>query len=150
MTALETLFRTAMVGDPTLGPLLAKDGGGNPAFYLDQLIQNPVYPAGRFQRITTHPYYVHSPASPQGSTGWCRFQVDFWTNGANAAFQREQLCRALLGALALFNAWALPGSPVITGSAPSFLLNRIHTVEPQVHPPLYKAILDVKVFYQDQ
>lgn len=151
MTGVEAQFYSAMVNDPTLGPLFGVDANGNKMFFVDQLVENPVYPAGRFQRISTVPLYVHTPGSGlQASVGQIRFQVDFWTRGKSAAQDRETICRAFLGALNAFNAYALPTSPSVVTQTPSYVLNRRHTVEPQTDPPLFKAIFDIKVWYQDQ
>ena len=152
MTALEQFIYSAVTGDTTLRALLGTDSGGNASFYLDQLIENPVYPAGRFQRISTIPVYTQNYARNPGqaTVGWCRFQFDWWTRGANATDVREQICRAFLNVLDTFDAYAPVSSPLTLNQAPSMVLNRRHTVEPQTDPPLFKAIFDVKIYFQDQ
>ena len=152
MIALEQQIYLAVTGDATLRALLGTDGGGNTSFYVDQLIENPVYPAGRFQRISTIPVYTQNyRGNPgQATVGWCRFQFDWWTRGANAANVREAICRAFLNVLDTFNAYALPTSPLVLNQAPSIVLNRRYTVEPNTDPPLFKAMFDVKLYWQDQ
>lgn len=143
---LETQIYQALIGDATLVGLV-----GN-AIYLGQMPQNsPSYPALIYQRISTMPIYVNSPGSGlQASVGWSRFQFTFYVASKTAAADLEALCRALLNIFNNFNAWALPTSPLVNTQSPNFLLNRRMEVEPNTSPPLFKAILDFKIYYQNQ
>lgn len=117
--------------------------------YLVQLPQNPVYPAATYQRITTIPVYVHTLGGGQGQIGYARFQITGWHSGASSGKQSDDFARAVLAALQTFNAFALPSSPLVLTQAPNFLLSRRMQVEPGTQPPIFKAILDVKLWYRD-
>jgi hypothetical protein len=118
--------------------------------YLVQLPQNPVYPAATYQRISTFPLYVHKLGGVQGQVGWSRFQITGWFSGATSGQQSDGFARAVAAAIQTFNAFALPGSPSVLTQAPNYILSRRMHVEPNTQPPIYKAILDVKLWYRDQ
>jgi len=142
--SLESQLYLALVGDTTLGALV----GGR--IYLAQLPQGTVYPALTYQRISTIPTYVHSPVDSQASVGWSRFQITCWVSSKTAANDMDALAKAVLGVLNHFNAWALPASPPVLNQAPSYLIDRRMSVEPNTNPPIFKTMLDVKLWYRDQ
>jgi hypothetical protein len=120
--------------------------------FLVQLPPNPTYPCAAFQRISTNPIYSHSPsAGQQGTVGWCRFQFTCWATGATSGQSVEAFAAAILAALQTFNAWAVPMSPeVAIDQAPNFVIGRRMGIEPQLSPPVFKTIIDVKIWYRDQ
>lgn len=148
-TALEQLIHAALIADVGVQAALGRDAAGNVTLYLVQLppgIVDGYYPAAAFQRISTVPLYTHSQGvgTANGSAGWTRFQFTVWAKGAGSGLQTDTAIRAILTALASFN-----GQPGVLGAA-NFLMSRRMQVEPQVDPPLFKAIADVRIWYQDQ
>jgi hypothetical protein len=145
-TTLEEQFRAALVNDASYAGLVT---GGT---FLIQIAQNPHYPCAAIQRVSTVPYYLNSPVpqSQQATVGRARLQFTCWASGSSAGATVDAIAKAVLNVLRTFNAYALPASPDTFTQAPSFLLNQRMLVEPQTQPPLFKAELDISVFYQDQ
>jgi hypothetical protein len=142
---LEQIFQNAMVSNPGVNAII-----GN-RLYLVQLPQNPVYPAAVYQRISTVPIYSHSPdTGQQGTVGWARFQVTAWATGATSGATMEAFAAAVLSALQTFNAWALPTSPQVITQSPNYIVGRRMSIEPQTDPPLFMAVIDIKICYRDQ
>lgn len=149
--SLETQIYQALTADPTLTGLVGT------SIFLAQLPQNVVtsgtgYPALTYQRISTTPLYVQAgnPTTQQGSSGWARFQFTFYVASKTAAGDLEALVRALFAILNNFNAWALPSSPSVVLQSPNFLLSRRMQVDAETSPPLFMAILDYRIAYQNQ
>jgi hypothetical protein len=124
--------------------------------YLVQLPQNPIYPCGVYQRVSTQPLYVQTRGRTpltggQATIGWARFSFKFWSNdGQQGGSIVESIANALMAAMETVNLIALPQSPVVINNAPNFLLTRRMGVEPQTQPPLYFEMLDFKLWYSDQ
>jgi uncharacterized protein DUF3168 len=147
--SLETQLRAALIGDTAVNSLIGD------RLYHVQLPQIPSYPSGVLQRISTQPLYVHTRGRTpleggQATVGWARISLCFWTDGRNAADTGESIAQAVMAAMENFNAWALPQSPSVLFSAPNILITRRTGIEPQTQPPLFKAMLDFKIWYQDQ
>jgi hypothetical protein len=148
---LEEIIRTSLLADATLYAAI----GGN--LFLVQLPQNLLrsapFKALTFQRISTQRQYSHS--SP-ADVGWCRFQFTAWAqsdpNGTedHSATDVLDISYALFNALKTFNAAALPASPPVLHQAPNFVINQYMRIEPNTQPPIYKCILDVHIWFQDQ
>ena len=142
---LEEFVRTALLADATLNAAI----GGN--LFLMQLPQNLLngtpFKALTFQRVSTQREYAHSgPAD----VGWCRFQFTAWANTAHAAEDSLNIGYALFNALKTFNAAALPASPPVLHQYPNFVINQFMGIEPNTKPPIYKCILDVRIWFRDQ
>ena len=138
---LEQLFIAALNADPTYSGLVT---GGT---FLVQLPQNPPYPCATIQRVSTVPLYVQAPSgyAPQAAVGRARLQYTCWVEDpVNSGPISDQIAQAVLAVTRSFSAF---GSPP-TGS-PTFLLNRRMGIEPQTQPPLFKQILDILFWYQD-
>jgi len=142
---LEQILRTSLLADSTLNTAI----GGN--LFLVQLPQNLLtgspFKALTFQRVSTQRQYSHS--SP-ADVGWCRFQFTAWANTAAAGADCLGIGYALFNALKTFNAAALPASPPVLTQAPNFVLNQYMGIEPNTQPPIYKCILDVRIWFRDQ
>lgn len=141
---LEAQFQAALAADPTYTALVT---GGT---FLVQLPQNPSYPCAAIQRISTVPLYAHftDPAIAQAGVGRGRLQLTCWAQGPTSGATIDAIEQAVLNVLRTFNAYTLVESPFT--QAPSFLLNYRMLVEPQTQPPLFKGILDILCWYQDQ
>lgn len=137
-TPLETTVRTALLANAGLTALIGQ------RLYMVQLPQNPTYPAGVMQRISTVPFTTLTQGSTFQSMGWCRFSFTFWANGANGGSTTDQIAQALQAAMLTFNA-SLAGST----AAPNRLLTRSLTVEPNADGPLAKARIDYSILYQE-
>lgn len=142
MTSVEEAIRAHLVADSGVAAIVGD------RVYLVQLPQNPTYPAIRYQRISTIPLYTHQLGGSQGTVGWCRFQFDGFCQGPSSGKQSDELARAILTALGKFNAYQFGQSPLV--QAPNFLITRSMGIEPGTQPPVFKARLDVKVWYRDQ
>ena len=62
----------------------------------------------------------------------------------------EAFAAAILAAIQKFNFWALPTSPQVITQSPNYVVGRRMSIEPQTDPPLFMAVIDVKIFYRDQ
>jgi Protein of unknown function (DUF3168) len=148
--SVESILRADLLADPGLSALIGD------RLYLVQLPQNPVYPCGIYQRVSTIPMYVQTRGrSPllggQATVGWARFSFSFWSNdGAQGGAIVESIALALMAAMENVNLCALPQSPAVVTQAPNFLITRRMGIEPQTEPPLFKVLLDFKCWYQDQ
>ena len=142
---LEQIVRTALLADATLNAAI----GGN--LFLAQLPQNFLngspFKALTYQRMSTQRDYSHS--SP-ADVGWCRFQFTAWANTAATGEDSINIGYALFNALKTFNAAALPASPPVLHQYPNFVLNQFMAIEPETKPPIYKCILDVRIWFRDQ
>ncbi len=142
---LEEFVRTALLAN---SPLYSAIGGN---LFLVQLPQNLLngtpFKALTFQRISTVREYSHS--SP-ADVGWCRFQFTAWANTATAGEDALNIGYALFNALKTFNAAALPASPPVLAQHPNFVVNQFMAIEPATKPPIYKCILDVRIWFRDQ
>lgn len=141
---LEQQIYDALIADAGINGVIGQ------RLYLVQLPQNPTYPVAAYQRISTQRIYSHSPQAAQASTGWSRFQFTCWASGATGGQVALAFRLALQNALQTFNAWALPTSPEVFLQYPNFILDERMGVEPQTNPPLFKAIIDAKIWFQDQ
>lgn len=138
---LEQQFIAALNADPTYTGLVT---GGT---WLFQLPQNPQFPCATIERVSTVPLYVQSATGnpQQAAVGRARLQFSCWVkNASSAGIVSDQIAQAVLAVTRSFSAF---GSPP-TGS-PTFLLNRRMGIEPQTQPPLFKQILDILFWYQD-
>lgn len=149
MESLEQILHDALLAQSGLTALIGQ------RLYLVQLPQDVLtfsnWPAVVYQRVSTVPLYTHSfDTGQQASVGWARFQITSWSRGPSSGNESDQIARAIHAALQTFNAWADPICPSVVISAPNYLLNRRMHVEPQTDPPLFKQILDVKIWYRDQ
>jgi hypothetical protein len=149
--SVESILLSDLLADAGLSALI-----GN-RLYQVQLPQNPTYPCGIFQRVSTQPLYVNSVrgrnplTGGQATAGWARFSFAFWSNdGKNGAAIVDSIALALMAAMENVNLIALPTSPATINNAPNFLLTRRMSIEPQTQPPLFKALLDFKCWYSDQ
>ena len=142
---LEEIVRTALLAYTALFSAI----GGN--LFLLQLPQSLLngspFKALTFQRLSTKRQYSHS--SP-ADVGWCRFQFTAWANTTAAGADSHAIGYALFNALKTFNAWALPASPEVLTGAPNFVINQYMEIEPQTQPPIYKNVLDVRIWFRDQ
>lgn len=144
---LEVIFRNGILSFPEVATLLGTN------LFDTQLPQNAfeqsVNPPGPgvtaravFQRIWTGRIYALAGAN---NAGWARFQVSIFD------YQRSSvlaIATAITRALATWSAAATQSPP--TPSAPNFVLNQWGGLEPQSMPPIYKEMLDIRIFFQDQ
>lgn len=148
--SVESNLRAQLLADPGLSALIGD------RLYLVQLPQNPQYPCGVYQRVFTQPLYVQTRGrnpltGGQATIGWSRFSFTFWSNdGAQGGSIVEQIALAVMAAMESVNLIDLPQSPVVINQAPNFLITRRMGIEPQTQPPLFKAMLDFKIWFQDQ
>ncbi len=138
----EQQLRATLLADPTVAGFLVY---GSPAIghlWEGQLPQNPSFPCASYQRISTTRYYSH--AGP-ADTGWIRFQISIWCQSATSGAD------ALAIALAIINALKTLDASGIAGTGPkNFVLNQRLDIEPNTVPPIYKQILDIRVYFRDQ
>lgn len=143
---LEQALHAALVADPTVSSFVGT------RVFLVQLPQLSILntgPAITYQRISTVPLYAHSfDVGQQASFGFSRFQITVWGTGDSAGAQCEAISKAILGVLNNFNGQVFGQSPVI--QSPNFLLNKRMELEANINPPLFKEILDVKLWYREQ
>lgn len=148
--SVESILLADLLADAGLSALIGS------RLYLVQLPQNPVYPCGVYQRVSTQPLYVHTRGrvplnGGQASIGRARFSFSFWSdNGATGGAIVESIALALMAAMENVNLIALPTSPATINDAPNFLITRRMSIEPQTQPPLFKAMLDFMCWYSDQ
>lgn len=144
---LEQQLHDAVVADPGLSAILGS------RFFLVQLPQNPTYPSAVYQRVSTVPIYTHSTlGAGQASVGWSRFQITAWFNGASGGAAALDFFSKFMAFLQTFNAYQLPASPFVIAQAPNFLVGSGFRLEwePQPQQPLAKAMLDIKIYWQNQ
>ncbi len=140
MASLETRFRAAILGNAGVSALIGDRMDDR------QLAQNPIYPCVRYQRISTIFLYSQERGSEQGGVGWARFQVDCLAIIGDDA---DAIATAISQALQTFNLWSPPASPVVVNTAPNSVLNRRAAIEPNTQPPVFKTILDIKVWFAE-
>ena len=145
--SLEQLVYEAVTCNVGITALLATDAGHNPAFYLVQLPQQGnVYPAGVQQRISSPRLFVGGNPTIQANVGRARFQLTFW--GYDAAVL-EQIDRAVLAMLRTFDAFGSDSPPTV--GQPGFISYSSRMLdEPQTQPVLFKVVIDVVFWFQDQ
>lgn len=143
LTTVEELLRSAMLADANLGPLLAT------RWYRDPLPQNVNFPAVSVARVSTIRQPMRSGNSSQtADVGWTRLQIDIWDNTDAASAQRvSQIAQYIIDVLKTFSAYG-QGTRTLTGS--NRVLNQQLRPVPELQPPGYRAILDVKVWFTDK
>lgn len=139
---LEENFRAALLADSAVAGYLAG------RLYLEQLPNGPTFPCAAYQRVSTVPQsYSHTPAAGQKLTQWARIQLTIW---AATGIVTSQIAQAVVNALNGFNLWEALASPALSPNGfPNFLMNQRMMIEPQTNPPLYKTILDLKIWFRD-
>lgn len=142
LQTVEEQLRTAMLADPNIAPLLGT------RWYVEPLPQNSTFPAVTVVRVATVRNAVRGNGSMQSAdVGWIRLQIDIWDNTDAASAQRvSQIAQYVLNALKTFSAWG-QGSQTLTGS--NRLLNQQLRPVPELQPPGYRAILDIKIWFAD-
>ena len=95
-----------------------------------------------YQRISTQRFYAHASAN---DVGWSVFRLTIWDY---TGISTLNIAQAIVAALATFTA-QLDDSPP-SPNAPNFVLNQRMDVEPQTSPPLFKTVMDVRFFFEDQ
>jgi hypothetical protein len=120
---------------------------GSPAighFWEGQLPQNPSFPCAAYQRITTSRIYSHGGAA---DTGWIRFQISIWCQSKSSGADAVNIALAIVNALKSIDASGLatPGA-----ATRNFVLNQRLDIEPNTQPPIFKQILDVRIYFRDQ
>jgi hypothetical protein len=118
--------------------------------YDRQAPPNPTYPLVRYQRVSTIRLYSQENDAALGGVGWARFQVDCISDTPNGGIVADQLAVAITASLQTFNLWNQPASPVVVQSAPNTVLNQRSGIEPQTQQPLFKVMLDIKVWFSEQ
>jgi hypothetical protein len=141
LKTVEEIFHQAIAADSVLGPAF---GGRIYLVQMPQLV--PAYPAMTFQRISTQRIWVHaqSGVGKESSAGFTRFQVDIWSNTATGGNDVSGLAQALINFLQKFNAYS-----VYPQGGSNFVMNQQLRVEPQTQPPMFRAILDIQIFFSD-
>lgn len=115
--------------------------------YLVQIPQNPTFPCTAYQRISTQRIWTQDISGSNGTFGYCRFQFTcFADQTASGGKTAIALSSAIVAALQKFNMAAPVGSPVVLRQAPNFVLNQRMDIEPQQQIPLFRMILDVKLW----
>lgn len=148
--SVESILRAELLSDAGLSALIGD------RLYLVQLPQNPIYPCGIYQRVSTTPLYIQTRGrnpltGGQATIGQVRFSFTFWSNdGAQGGAIVESIALALMAAMENVNLIALPTSPATITNAPNRLITRRMGIEPNTQPPLFKALLDFLCWYSDQ
>ena len=144
----EQIIRDALLDYAPLTTIIGAAG-----LYLVQLPQNVLGTlqndtcAMTYQRIATTRLYAHDGPADVGSA---RFQFTAWAGGKNGA-QRVLACaQALIDGLKTFNASQLPASPDTLLAAPNFVLDQRLEVEPQTRPPVFRCLIDARIWFRDQ
>lgn len=141
--SVEASLRAAMIADAGVAGKIAA------RLYLGQIPQNPTYPCAAYQRISTQRLYAHMLGGQQGAFGWSRFQFTSFGAGPTGGADAEATSAALRAALQTFNLAAVAASPQVLLQAPNFVLNELMHIEAQPEQPIFKFILDVKVWFND-
>lgn len=144
MASVEQRFRDGILADPVVASLIGI------RLYDRQLPQNPVYPCGVYQRISTVPIYSQQLGGSNAQMGWIRFQVDVFASGPGSGLAASNLAVAITNALQGFNLSGQPESPTVLRQAPNYLVMRKSGVKPDLQPPLFTERLDVRSFYQEE
>jgi hypothetical protein len=138
----EEQLRTTLLADPTVAGFLTY---GSPAIghlWEGQLPQNVTFPAAAYQRISTTRYYAHQgPAD----TGWIRFQISIWCRSKSSGLDALNIALAIISALKTLDA-----SGLASAGPKNFVLNQRLDIEPNTEPPIFKQILDVRIYFRDQ
>lgn len=139
MTTTEELFRTAMLANA--GVSAALPGG----LWHIQLPQNvPTFPAASFQRVSTTRSWVHAPGGQFSDSGWCRFQVDIWSNTETSDSDVISAGLAITQALRTFNAY----STAQQGGS-NRVLSEFCALEPDTQPPMFRYTMDLQIWFSD-
>jgi Protein of unknown function (DUF3168) len=138
----EQQLRTALLADPTVASFLTY---GSPAighFWEGTLPQNITFPSATYQRVTTTRLYAHDgPAD----TGWIRFQISIWCQSKTSGADAITIALAVINAIKALNA-----SGLASDGPKNFVLNQRLDIEPNTQPPIFKQILDMRVYFRDQ
>lgn len=143
LITVEEQLRSAMLADPNIGPLLAT------RWYVEPLPQNSLFPAVTVVRIATvrQPMRTSGSSSQTADVGWTRLQIDVWDNtDANSGPRVSQIAQYIINVLANFSAYGA-GATTLRGS--NRVLNQQLRPVPELQPPGYRAILDVKIWFAD-
>ena len=116
--------------------------------YLSQLPQNPTYPCARYKRFFTGLLYTQENTL-QGTAGYVRFQFTAYFQGASSGLDAINFAKAVIAALQTFTCAFPPGSPPVLGTPPNTVLNWVAGEQPQTQPPIFTAIVDFKVWFND-
>lgn len=143
MSTIEQQLRESLLANAGVSALIGT------RLYLVQKAQGSAYPCVAYQRISTQRQYHHVLGGNQASTAWSRFQFTIWADGKTGGEVTQQVSAALRAALQTFNLAAQPASPAVLRQAPNFVLNEHMTNEPNPQQPLFKSILDVKIWFQE-
>ena len=143
LTTVEEQLRTAMLADPNISPLLGT------RWYIEPLPQNSAFPAVTVVRVSTIRQAMRNGNSSQtADIGWTRLQIDVWDNTDAASAQRvSQIAQYIIDVLKTFSAYG-QGARTLTGS--NRVLNQQLRAVPELQPPGYRAILDVKIWFTDK
>ena len=143
--SIEQLLYAAVVGNTGITSLLARDAGGNVAFYDKQLPQQGnAYPAGIFQRISSPRKFVQKAIAPQSQAnmGLARFWLIFFGYSAPVLADIDAAVNTMFQTFDAVNTSFVQASYVAYGSRT--------LVEPQTQPVLYKIEIDVSFWFCDQ
>lgn len=155
MPSLEQQLYQAIVGSAAIQALLARDAGGNIAFYDKQIPQQNfangiiAYPAGRYQRVASPRLFAHGAGSNQANVGRARFQITYFATTKNGTVVLDQIDQATLAVFRTFDAYNGPTSPAIQPQPGFFMYNSRTLIEPQTQPPLQKLEIDVTFNFSD-
>ena len=117
--------------------------------YLLQLPQNPTYPCARYKRTFTSLLYTQENTL-QGTAGYVRFQLTAYFQGASSGQNAIDFAQAVIAALQTFTCAFPPGSPPVLGTPPNFVLNWFVDQQPQTQPPIFMAVVDLKIWFNQQ
>lgn len=138
LQSVEEQFRSYMLGDTRIAAQLSG------RWYLEPLPQNSAFPAVLLTRIATVRNWVRARGGQFSDMGWCRLQVDIYDNsGKDSAQTVSQLAQYVIERLRSFNAYNSGN-----GGSNRVLNQQLRPV-PELQPPGYRAILDVKSFFSD-
>ncbi len=145
---LEQIIRDALLA---YSPFTAIVGAAG--LYLVQLPQNVLGTlqsdtcVATYQRISGTRIYAHYSANDVGAA---RFQFTAWAGGKNGAARVLACAQAIIDGLKTFNAGQVPSSPDVLLQAPNFVIDQRMEVEPQTRPPIFKCMLDARIWFRDQ
>lgn len=143
LTTVEELLRTAMLADSNISTALGT------RWYIEPLPQNTAFPAVTVVRVATVRQPMRNGNSSQtADVGWTRLQIDIWDNTDAASAQRvSQLAKNVIDVLKTFSAY---GQGAVTLAGSNRVLNQQLRPVPELQPPGYRAILDVKIWFADK
>jgi Protein of unknown function (DUF3168) len=139
LVTVEEQLRTALLADGNIAPIVGTRLYVEP---LPQQLQN--FPAITMTRIATVRNWVRSRTGQFADMGWVRLQLDIWDNTDNLTYQRvSQLIQYIIQALRTFNAYGN------TQAGSNRVLNQQVRPTPELQPPGYRGILDLKIWFSD-